>query len=106
MKKIVTALLALTIVSTPVMAREPDNGDYRGSSEHHHHRGGKWVGPLLGGIFLGALLSSRSDREEYREDRNQYIPPDYRYDRRYCVDEQVVEWHYGRRYVFWQTRCN
>ena len=52
--------------------------------------------------------ASERERERNQEPRddNRYYPPDYRYDRRYCVREQITEWYRGERYVYWETRCN
>lgn len=104
MKKILTALLAVSMIATPAMAGHRD----RGNGEHRERRGGGcgWLcGALIGGVVVGALSSSRQEERE-REYDNRYYPPNYRYDQRYCVREQIVEWRYGERYVYWQTTCN
>ena len=100
MKKILASFVAVSLLATPVMARE-----HRGQ-EHHEKRGGGcgWLcGAIIGGVVVAALSSKREQEPEYD---NRYYPPDYRYDRRYCVREQIVEWRYGERYIYWQTTCN
>lgn len=111
-KNLLLSVAALTMVAAPISAEARDRGH---RSERHERRGGGcgWLcGAIIGGIVVGALSSS--DREERRNpdyDRerdydNRYYPPDYRYDRRYCVREQITEWRRGERYVYWQTTCN
>ena len=105
MKKILASLIAVSMLATPAMAGHRDRG-----GEHRERRGGGcgWLcGAIIGGVVVGALSSNREERSGYeREYDNRYYPPDYRYDRRYCVREQIVEWRYGERYVYWQTTCN
>ena len=63
---------------------------------------------------VGALSSGNRDRERDRERERDYepyneigyYPPDYRYERRYCVREQITEWYRCKRYVSWETRFN
>ncbi len=116
-KKLTLALAAATMLVTPVMAEAKDrhNHDRKEWNQRSDRRGNGcgWLsGAIIGGIVVGALSSS--DREtrrnpDYDRDRdydNRYYPPDYRYDRRYCVREQITEWVRGERYVYWQTTCN
>jgi hypothetical protein len=119
MKKLITSMIVASMLAcTPAFADDNNyqapRGEYRSydNYDRHHHRGGggKWVAPLIGGIVIGALLSGSSRRDRnysssYDYD-NRYYPPDTRYDTRYCVREQVTEWHGGERYIFWETRCN
>jgi len=102
MKKILTSLIAVSLLATPAMAR-----DHRGHERYEKRGNGcGWLcGAIIGGVVIGAL-SSKRDEEREREYDNRYYPPDYRYDRRYCVREQIVEWRYGERYIYWQTTCN
>ena len=54
MKKLITALAGLTLISTPVQAH-----DY-----HWHHGGHGWVAPLvLGGIIGGVIVESTQPHE-------------------------------------------
>ena len=103
MKKILTSLIAVSLLATPAMAR-----DHRGQERHEKREkrsGCGWLcGAIIGGVVVGVLSSDRKEREH--EDDNRYYPPDYRYDRRYCVREQIVEWRNGERYIYWQTTCN
>jgi hypothetical protein len=100
MKKILTSLIAVSLLATPAIAR-----DHRRHDRHEKSGNGcGWLcGAIIGGIVVGALSSSKENEERYD---NRYYPPDYRYDRRYCVREQIVEWRYGERYIYWQTTCN
>ena len=109
MKKLITfAIVSSMLISTPVLARNYDRTEHR---EHKQKRksGCGWLcGAIIGGVVVGALSSSNRYQETNQEPRddNRYYPPDYRYDRRYCVREQITEWRHGERYVYWQTTCN
>lgn len=106
-KGIVSLIIASMLISTPAMARDRDHREY-----HHQEKRSKgcgWLcGAIIGGVVVGALSSSsRKDRERTDRDYdNRYYPPNLRYDERYCVREQIVEWRRGERYVYWQTTCN
>ncbi len=106
MKKIITSLIvASMLVSSPALARDHRDNNHKEYSQHKRNKknGCGWLcGAIIGGIVVGAITSNDRD---YRDD-NRYYPPDYRYDRRYCVREQITEWHRGERYVYWETRCN
>ena len=111
MKKLITfAIVSSMLISTPVLARNYDRTEHREYKQERRKSGCGWLcGAIIGGIVVGALASKQREPEEdrnqdYRD--NRYYPPDYRYDRRYCVREQITEWHRGERYVYWETRCN
>lgn len=107
MKKILTALLAATLVVSPVAAQhrhDRDGYNRHQSSRHYEHRerrrdknGNLILGIIIGGI-AGAVIADRNRYE--RDDR------DYRHSRHYCTTEQVVEYHRGRKYVYYVERCN
>ena len=111
MKKLITlAVISSMLISTPVLARNYDRTEHR---EHNQKRksGCGWLcGAIIGGVVVGALSSKDRNRSpdynKYRDYDNRYYPPNYEYDRRYCVREQITEWRYGERYVYWQTTCN
>lgn len=114
-KKILLSLAAFTMISTPIVAEARDRDHW--AERHHRDRRGVSTGEALaislGAVILGSIVSDSRDRryrdDRYRDDyryRNEYIPPDHRYDRRYCVREQITEWYRGERYVYWETRCN
>ena len=109
MKKLIaSALAASMLISTPAFAEHRDRGKDRDYSQHERRRGsgcGWLCGAIIGGIVVGALSSEDRDRRD-RDYDNRYYPPDNRYDRRYCVREQVTEWYRGERYIYWETRCN
>ena len=98
MKKILASLIAVSMIASPAMAHEN-----RGRDRHESRGGGcGWLcGAIIGGLVIGVISSDRRDRDD-----NRYYPPDSRYDERYCVREQIVEWRHGERYVYWQTTCN
>ena len=118
MKKLIASLVVGSmLISTPAFADHRRDRD-RGHVQQERRGGGcGWLcGAIIGGVVVGALSSGNRDRERDRDrwrERNpepyndiRYFPPDYRYDRRYCVREQITEWHRGERYVYWETRCN
>lgn len=101
MKNILAGLIAISMLTTPAMAR-----DHRGQERHEkREKRGGGCGWLCGAIIGGVVVAALGSKEEERDD-NRYYPPDYRYDRRYCVREQIVEWRNGERYIYWQTTCN
>ena len=112
MKKILTlAIVSSMLISAPALAQNNDRNDRREQRDQNQRRGGGcgWLcGAIIGGIVVGALSSDNRDQGRNRNPRddNRYYPPDYRYDRRYCVREQITEWYRGERYVYWETRCN
>ena len=117
MKKLITfAIVSSMLISAPALAQNNDRNDRREQRDQNQRRGGGcgWLcGAIIGGIVVGVLSSDnnqerrergRGQEQDYNDTR--YYPPDYRYDRRYCVREQITEWRYGRRYVYWETTCN
>ena len=109
MKKILASLIAVSLLASPAMAKHRDRSHEHRSQEHREKRksGCGWLcGAIIGGVVVGALSSKRDEEREPEYEDNRYYPPNYRYDRRYCVREQIVEWRYGERYVYWQTTCN
>lgn len=110
-KKLFLALATISMVATPIAASAHDRKADRGRHvEHRKHRGGINTGEAiaigLGAVILGSVISNSNRRERRGWPNNEYVSPNYRYDNRYCVRRQVIEWHNGERYVFWETRCN
>ena len=110
MKKLIASALAASMLITSPAFAEHRKRDRDHTQQERRKSGCGWLcGAIIGGIVVGALASKQREPEE---DRNQdyndirYYPPDYRYDRRYCVREQITEWRRGERYVYWETRCN
>jgi len=107
MKKLITSLAAISmLMSVPAQARDRD---YNREHQKERKRSGcGWLyGAIIGGVVVGALSSDRRERRERdQEYDNRYYPPEHKYDRRYCVREQIVEWRHGERYIYWQTTCN
>jgi len=116
MKKLIASLVVGSmLISTPAFAdhRRDRNRDH--VQQERRKAGCGWLcGAIIGGVVVGALSSGNRDRERDRERERdyepyneiRYYPPDYRYDRRYCVREQITEWRGRERYVYWETRCN
>lgn len=99
MKKIITALVAASMLATPAMANHR-NGHDRGYERHERHnrgiRTGEAVAIGLGALILGAAIANNNRRTrvveqyEYREVRRR---PQY-------VCEDVVNYdYYGNPYV-------
>ncbi len=72
MNKILTSILlgASLLVAVPAQARDHRWGvdsnrhsPYHNSHRHHNH-GNKWIGPLIGGVILGTVITSRSAQAE------------------------------------------
>lgn len=82
MKKLVLAAAVLSMIATPAMANH--NRHYR----HHNRDNGAWVGPVIGGLVLGAIIAgsarNRQPEPNYPVYRNQ-VP------RNGWVEERVVE---------------
>jgi Ni/Co efflux regulator RcnB len=111
-KNLALTIAAALMVLTPVTA-EARNRDhnYEQRKERKRGNGCGWLcGDIIGGVVVGALSSKDRERspdyDRQRDYDNRYYPPNYHYDRRYCVREQITEWRYGERYVYWQTTCN
>ena len=103
MKKLIASALAASMLITSPAFAEHRKRDRDHSQQERRKSGCGWLcGAIIGGVVIGAL-SSKKRNQEYD---NRYYPPDYKYDRRYCVREQIVEWRHGERYIYWQTTCN
>lgn len=103
MKRILTAIIASSLVATPAMAHDRS---YR-NGHRGHDRGSDVVVPIIIGAVLGAVLSSSRDRDYRAYDRNDgrgyYIPsppaaPEY-YN---CFDERVVDY---RGNIYYRRVC-
>ena len=107
MKKFLRTLAAIALLATPVAAearhRDNDRSDHR--SERRSGGCGWLCGAIIGGVVVGALSSNNRDRQDdtYNEpryrDRDNYRP------RRVCFEEQIVEYRFGRKYVYYEYRC-
>ena len=111
MKKLIVAALAASMLITSPAFAEHRKRDRDHTQQERRKSGCGWLcGAIIGGVAVAVLSSSERERERERnqepQDDNRYYTPDYRYDRRYCVREQITEWYRGERYVYWETRCN
>lgn len=116
-KSIVSGLIAVSVLATPVVAEARGRGDHRVERNHHggrHHSRistGEAIAIGAGALILGAALgSSRREREverevydreyEYHRDRDSYYRP------RNCYETIVTEYDdWGNRYRRRETRC-
>lgn len=102
MKKILTAFAAMAVLATPVAAEARHRDNNRGD------RVGNFIGGLVVGAIVGAVVSSSRDRrdpEPRYEDYREYDQPETYRARRVCFEEQIVEYRYGRKYVYYEYRC-
>jgi hypothetical protein len=103
MRKFLTALAAITMLTTPVAAEARHRDDNRRSDKV-----GNFIGGLIVGVVVGAAVSS-ADRDRQRREDDYYEPRHRDYDdyrpRRVCFKEQTVEYRYGRKYVYYEYRC-
>jgi hypothetical protein len=92
MKRIVCAVLALTLLgSTAASARGWNHGGYYGRGFHHHHGGdGVALGFGLGILALGIIAAeSAHERDRYRAEDRYYDEDRYRDDNDRYGDEYV-----------------
>lgn len=98
MRKFLIALVAISMLATPVAAEARHRDNDR--SERRHNGVGKFLGGLVVGMIVGAAVAApREEAEEYTRDREVYRP------RKVCFEEQIVEYRYGRKYVYYEYRC-
>ena len=109
-KKILAVVLSLSILAPSVaLAGDGRHGhgrhyDYRG----HHHNSDRWVGPLIGGIILGGILSQRPSPPpvvyNYPQPRYEPYYPPVQY---YCRDILVTSRDsWGNPYQYYVRQCD
>ena len=111
-KSIVSGLVAVSVLATPVVAEARGREDHR---TEHRHRGvntGEAIAIGLGALILGAAIGSNRDERQADDYEDRYERPRYRgrdsYYRpeRNCYDTIVTEYdYYGNRYRRVETRC-
>ena len=105
MKKILTALAALAVVATPVAAEARHRDQDRVERPQRNRGAGNFIGGLLVGAIVGAAVLSSRQQEEVSGDYQYPRERDYYRPRRTCFEEQVVDYRYGRKYVYYEYRC-
>ena len=115
-KSIVSSIVAISVLATPVVAEARGRGDHRAERSERHRGGrvntGEAIAIGVGALILGAAIGSRRDQEVEREvyDREygyHYRNRDayYRRDRN-CRTTEVTEYdYYGNRYIRRERRC-
>lgn len=112
-KSVISGLIAVSVLATPVAAEARGRGDYRVEQGHRRHGGhlstGEAIAIGVGAVILGAAINSgRSPRYEERYEDRDYDRPVYRgYETRRCYEyREPVYDRYGR-FVYNEvyTRC-
>ena len=115
-KSIVSSIVAISVLATPVVAEAKSRGDHRAERSERHRGGrvntGEAIAIGVGALILGAAIGSRRDQEVEREvyDREydyHYRGQDSRYrPARNCYDTVVTSYdRWGRRWERVETRC-
>lgn len=116
-KSVISGLIAVSVLATPVAAEARGRGDHRVEQGHRRHGGhlstGEAIAIGVGAVILGAAINSgRNSRYEDRYDDYEYERPRYRgrdsYYRpdRNCYSTVVTEYdYYGNRYTRREVRC-
>lgn len=114
-KSIVSSIVAISVLATPVVAEAKGRGDHRAerNERHDRHRGGRVntgeaIAIGVGALILGAAIGSRRDQEVYDREydyhyrnRDAYYRPS-----RNCYDTVVTSYdRWGRRWERVETRC-
>ena len=117
-KSIVSSIVAISVLATPVVAEAKGRGEHR-SERHERKRGnhintGEAIAIGLGAFILGAAIKNNNSRDEeverevydreynyhYRGRDSQYRPA------RNCYDTVVTSYdRWGRRWERVETRC-
>jgi hypothetical protein len=120
-KSIVSSIVAISVLATPVVAEAKSRGDHRAERSERHRGGrvntGEAIAIGVGALILGAAIGSRRDQEVEREvyDReydyhyrgrpNRHSDAYYR-PARNCRIAEVTEYdYYGNRYIRRERRC-
>ena len=114
-KSVISGLIAVSVLATPVVAEARGRGDHRVEQNHRRHGGhlstGEAIAIGVGAVILGAAINSgRNSRyeEPYYENRG-YDREVYRgYETRRCYDYRVPIYDRYGRFVYNEvyTRCN
>ena len=115
-KSIVSSVVAISVLATPVVAEARGRGEHR-SERHERKRGlntGEAIALGVGAFILGAAIKNNNSRDEEverevydREYEYHYRNRDayYRRDRN-CRTTEVTEYdYYGNRYIRRERRC-
>ena len=110
-KSIVSGLIAVSVLATPVVAEARGRGDHRVERNHHRSRisTGEAIAIGAGALILGAALGSRNrevEREVYDREYDYHRSRDSYYRPRNCYETIVTEYDdWGNRYRRRETRC-
>ena len=110
-KKILGAVVALSVL-TPSVALAHNTGyrHYHNQHNRHHNKNDDdWVVPLLGGLIIGGIIASESNKDRNTTRDDYYNPPRNapRYTRSGCSERWVVEYdRSGRRFQYLERVCN
>ena len=112
-KTVISGLIAVSVLATPVVAEARGRGDHRVEQNHRRHGGhlstGEAIAIGVGAVILGAAINSgRNSRYDERYDDYEYERerPRVRYERRCYEYREPVYDRYGRMiYNEVYTRC-
>lgn len=114
-KKMIIALAALSVMATPVAARErhererPRHEERKQESVKPHRHGGGGILGFIAGVLVGTAVSESYPRYYYQPQPygmppyEPYRPNVYPYNQYYCATEQHVD-YYGN--IYYTRRCN
>lgn len=112
-KKMLAVVLSLSILAPSVaLADNWRHGHGRHYDYHGHHNSDRWVGPLIGGIILGGVLSQRNQPVYVDPPRYHAPPPRYyteppRYYYRECREVVATDYdRWGNPYQYYVRQCD
>lgn len=107
MNKVVSSLIALAVVATPVAAEAKHRDGNRGERHHSRISTGEAIAIGVGAFILGAATSSNRRVEDAKEREVYDREYEYHYRRSYC--REVISSGYDRYGDYYEkrtVRCN